>query len=51
VSAQTGVFVKTLKHDLHLPSSTSPNERLGRLKRRYGFEIEDVRHMAVTKGE
>ena len=51
VSAQTGVSVKTLRHDLHLPSSTSPNEQLGRLKRRYGFEIEDVRHVAATKGE
>ena len=51
VSAQTGVSVKTLRHDLHLPSSTSPNEQLGRLKRRYGFEIEDVRHVAAIKGE
>ena len=51
VSAQTGVSVKTLRHDLHLPSSTSPNEQLGRLKRRYGFEIEDVRHVAALKGE
>ena len=51
VSAKTGISLETLKHGLHLPNGISPNERLGRLKRRYGFEIEDVRHMVAAKGE
>jgi hypothetical protein len=51
VSVQTGVSVESLKHALHLPTGTSSNEPLGRLKRRYGFEIADVRHVVATTAE
>lgn len=41
-----GISVEQLIRELQLPSNTNPNERLGRLKRQYGFEIEDVRRIA-----
>jgi hypothetical protein len=44
-----GISVEQLISELKLPSNVSPSERLGRLKRQYGFEIEDVRRIASRK--
>jgi len=44
-----GISVEQLIGELQLPSNVSPDERLGRLKWRYGFEIEDVRRIASQK--
>lgn len=41
-----GVSVEKLRKQLALPRSVDPSERLGRLKRHYGFEIHDVRRLA-----
>ena len=38
-----GLSTEELVFQLQLPAEVDVNERLGRLKRRYGFEIEDVR--------
>ena len=35
--------VEQLIDKLNLPRNIDPEERLGRLKREYGFEIQDVR--------
>jgi hypothetical protein len=43
VEAQTGVPASFLIESLGLPASLSGSERLGPLKRRYGFEFNDVR--------
>jgi hypothetical protein len=43
VEAATGVPVAYLMESLGLPSSVSADERLGPLKRRYGFDINAVR--------
>jgi len=34
-------------HDLGLPSDVSLDEHLGRLRRRYKFEMEEVREIVV----
>lgn len=39
----TGVPIDYVIESLNLPESISPEERLGTLKREYGFEIHDVR--------
>lgn len=41
-----GISVEQLISELQLPSNINHNERLGRLKWQYGFEIEDVRRIA-----
>lgn len=41
-----GISVEQLISELKLPSNINPNERLGRLRWQYGFEIEDVRRIA-----
>jgi len=41
-----GISVEQLISKLQLPSNISPNERLGRLRWQYGFEIEDVKRIA-----
>ncbi|UCG58321.1 MAG: DUF4405 domain-containing protein [Phycisphaerales bacterium] len=38
-----GMSVEELTSRLRLPATVNPNEQLGRLRRKYGFEIEDVR--------
>jgi hypothetical protein len=43
VEAATGVPAAYLIESLRLPSSVSTDERLGLLKRRYGFDINSVR--------
>jgi hypothetical protein len=40
-----GIPVEQLILHLKLPSDVDVNERLGRLKRQYGFEIHDVRRI------
>lgn len=44
-----GISVEQLISELKLPSNINPSERLGRLKRQYGFEIEDVRRIVSQK--
>jgi hypothetical protein len=41
-----GVSVEQMRQHLALPREVGHNEQLGRLKRRYGFEIHDVRRLA-----
>jgi hypothetical protein len=43
VEATTGVPVNDIILALKLPPAVSPDQRLGVLKRTYGFEINDVR--------
>jgi hypothetical protein len=45
VQEATGVPVDFITASLRLPRSVSPNERLGLLKRTYGFEINEVREI------
>jgi hypothetical protein len=45
VEQATGVPTSFIISALKLPPATSPNERLGFLKRTYGFEINDVREI------
>jgi hypothetical protein len=45
VSRLTGVSPRAISDALKLPQGTSSDERLGRLKRRYGFEMDDVRQV------
>ncbi len=47
VSNKTGVPVDTIKESLRLPENVSSRAHLGRLKRRYGFQIEDVRRIVA----
>jgi hypothetical protein len=50
VERETGVSVATLIAELNLPADTSPQDKLGRLGRQYGFEMDDVRALvAKTK--
>ena len=43
VEKTTGVAVKVVLRELGLPSDVPREERLGRLSRQYGFEMEEVR--------
>jgi Domain of unknown function (DUF4405) len=43
VEAKTGVPVSYLKQKLRLPSDVSPDENIGRLRREYGFSMQDIR--------
>ncbi len=40
--------VEQLVDKLNLPKNVDPEERLGRLKREYGFEIQDVRKIVLS---
>jgi hypothetical protein len=51
VEAATGVSAETLKSELGLPVDTSADERLGRLARQYGFNMETVRHIVAKHTE
>ncbi|MBN1612312.1 MAG: DUF4405 domain-containing protein [Polyangiaceae bacterium] len=41
-----GMSVSAVRAHLGLPQTAGPNERLGRLRRRYAFAIHDVRRLA-----
>ena len=43
VSSQTGISVERLRGALKLPSDASADERLGRLRQQYGFEMSGLR--------
>ena len=45
VASIAGVPVEHLVKALQLPADVDPHVRLGRFKREYGFEIEDVRRI------
>ena len=47
VEGATGVAVATLKSELGVPQETSADERLGRLGRQYGFNVEKVRDIVA----
>jgi hypothetical protein len=49
VARVSGFDVSELKELLGLPATVSGSERLGRLKRRFGFEIEDVRKLIAER--
>lgn len=46
-AAAIGVGVSELKAGLTLPADVGPDERLGRLRRQFEFEMEDVRKFAA----
>ncbi len=43
LQTETGVSYAEILEELYLPANTDPDERLGRLKRRYGFTLDTVR--------
>lgn len=45
VQQRTGVSSEVVLRELGLPLDVSTDERLGRLRRRYGFEMHDVREV------
>jgi hypothetical protein len=45
VETLTGVPASYIVEQLGLPETTSPNERVGQLRRRHGFQLEDVRRI------
>jgi hypothetical protein len=47
IASATGVSVATLKSELGLPLETPADERLGRLGRQYGFNVEKVRDIVA----
>ena len=47
VEETTGVPTSYIIKSLDLPASISEEERLGRLQRQYGFEINDVREIVT----
>jgi hypothetical protein len=47
-SRAAGIPVEALRETLGLPAGVAGSERLGRLKRRYSFEMEDVREAVAT---
>lgn len=47
VESATGVSVATLKSELGLPRETPADDRLGRLGRQYGFNVEKVRDVVA----
>jgi hypothetical protein len=42
-----GIDVEQLKQELGLPADVPPDERLGRLRQEYGFEMSDVRRIVA----
>ena len=48
LEAVTGVPVAHVMAQLGLPSTVSPDERLGRLHQRYGVTLRDVRQIIMT---
>lgn len=49
VAATTGVSVELVRANLKLPDSVPLNEKLGRLRRQYGFEISQVRQIVQAQ--
>lgn len=48
----TGVSAGAIIKKLNLPANTSPNERLGRLRKRHGFSMQQVRDaISALKGK
>ena len=50
VERETGVPVAVMIDGLGLPPDVSADERLGRLRRAHGFEMEDVRAIIAERG-
>jgi len=51
IQETTGVPAEHIIEDLGLPASVQRDERLGRLKRAYGFAIDDVRRIIAAYRE
>ena len=51
LEAQTGVPAEHVLRELGLPEELPRDERLGRLRRRYGFDIGDVRRIVADYRE
>jgi len=51
VEAATGISAELIRRELGLPEHVSLNERLGRLKRYYEFEISDLRRIIARYQE
>lgn len=47
VATASGIPVETLRTRLGLPASVSPSERLGQLRQRYGFTMDQVRQIVA----
>jgi hypothetical protein len=43
VGREAGISARRIAHELNLPAHISLDETLGRLRRRYGFSVQDVR--------
>ena len=51
VAQSTGVPIEKIVQALGLPADVSPDERLGRLRRTYGFEMDDVRKIVEERSQ
>jgi hypothetical protein len=51
IEARTGVPAEEILRELGLPSDLPADERLGRLRRAYGFEMHDVRDVVRRHAE
>jgi hypothetical protein len=51
VEQHTGVPVAVIVKELGLPKNVPTDEQLGRLRRKYGFEMEDVRQIVQRHAE
>lgn len=49
ISKKHGISTGYLKAQIGIPASTSNNSRLGQLRRRYNFDMEDVRRVIINK--
>lgn len=49
IATATGVPAEQIRSDLKLPESASLNERVGRLRRQFGFEMEDLRQLVQAR--
>ena len=45
VETLTGVPISYILEQLGLPETTSPDERVGQLRRKHGFQMEDMRRI------
>jgi len=51
IEETTGVPSDHIIEELGLPAGVQKDDRLGRLKRAYGFAIDDVRRIVAAYGE
>jgi hypothetical protein len=51
IEAATGVPASAILKELGLPADVPTNERMGRLRRQYGFEMHDVQEIVRKHGE